>query len=77
MKLYVVTLFQVGGDLMLLGAFSGMPQSITAGENTIRDLTDREPIMLDWDHEGIRDRIFYDGFTLSIVETTLDQVVMI
>lgn len=75
MKLHVATLYEVGEGSSLVGVYSTPALAIGAGENAIREMTGKDPILLDWDHEHPEHRYFFDGFTLSITETTLDQAV--
>lgn len=75
MTLQVATLYEIGADSSLVGVFSTPAKAIAAGENAIRELTESDPILLDWDHEHPEHHYFFDGFTLTITETTLDQAV--
>lgn len=76
MKLYVATLYQIKEmETTLVGVFSTSAKAIEAGENAIREFTEKEPILLDWDHEHPEHRYFFDGFTLAVTETALDQAI--
>ena len=76
MTLQVATLYQIKEmDHSLVGVFSTPALAISAGEQAIREFTEKEPVMLDWDHEHPEHRYFFDGFTLTITEVTLDQAI--
>ena len=74
-KLYVASLFQIGVASLLVGVFSTPAKAISAGEKMMVDIKGYLPPMHDWDHGEIDHQYFFDGFTLSVVETTLDQAV--
>lgn len=74
MKLYVASLYQIREmDHSLVGVYSKPASAIAAGENAIREFTEKEPLLLDWDHEHPEHRYYYDGFTLTITEAELDK----
>lgn len=76
MILQVATLYQISQmETTLVGVFSTPAKAISAGEDAIREFTEKEPVMLDWDHEHPEHRYYYDEFTLMITETTLDQTI--
>jgi len=76
MTLYVATLYQIKEmETTLVGVYSSSAKAISAGEDAIREFTEKEPLMLDWDHEHPEHRYYFDGFTLMVTETTLDQAV--
>lgn len=74
MKLCVATLFHEL-ETILVGVYSTPALAISAGENMIREISQKEPCLLDWDHEHPKHRYFFDGFTLTVTEVTLDQAV--
>lgn len=74
MTLQVATLYQISEmETTLVGVFSTPAKAIEAGEDAIREFTGKEPVMLDWDHKHPEQWYYFDGFTLTITETTLDQ----
>ena len=77
MKLYVASLYQIREmDHSLVGVYSKLALAIGAGENAIREFTEKEPLLLDWDHEHPEHRYYFDGFTLTVTEVELDKEVV-
>lgn len=75
MKMYIANLFPLGGEATLLGVFSTEAKAIGAGKDMIRELTDYEPVELDWARAERELVYYYFGYTLTITECELDKPV--
>ena len=74
MKIQVVDIYLTATQTHgFIGAFSDPQIAVEKGVKKVEELLHKKVKLLDWDHMHPMHQYFYDGATLTVYETELDE----